>query len=443
MMVESLLTNPPSSLRNRKTRLEVRGKLQDKRVSLFGGALTHVVFGSFYCLPNLSSYLPSELRRSEHLDALLAMPLILLFSAVGMPLGASLARRSLTGAALLGGWTIALSSYLASCSRSCSDFLLTHGVLFGFGVGLGYTAPLAAGWQQFGPQRRGFVSGATLAGFGAAAFVWNPLVTALANPMNIAPPFPPQVTANARPILRKLAGAYCLVTSIGVAAMASSLPRSVGKEEELSSKRNLWSPLRTSEFWLAWCLCLFAGTAALSVATLWKDFAVASLTSLTDRSLAKSGAVAALCNGVGRIAWATLSDKLGLFRTFLALLSLQTVAILAFLRPSAFFFSANLGIIFACLGGIFSLGPPLATTLFGPDDGPRVYGLLFSSFPISSLAGQLLRNRGGGPWLRLFGFFATSSALAFLPLLRLAPKLAAAPSRDYSSSTASSVGHDR
>lgn len=128
------LSAPPRSGAKARTR---------RVVGLFGGTLTHVVLGSFYCVPNLASYMPANVKyfspgSSGKPDALLAMPLILAFSAVAMPVGARLAEMSIPGAALAGGGAVAASVALASCARTCAGFLWTHGVMCGTGIGRVY-----------------------------------------------------------------------------------------------------------------------------------------------------------------------------------------------------------------------------------------------------------------------------------------------------------------
>jgi MFS transporter, OFA family, oxalate/formate antiporter len=51
---------------------------------------------------------------------------------------------------------------------------LTYGVLGGLGLGLGYIVPLATLVKWF-PDRRGFITGLAVAGFGAGALITAPV----------------------------------------------------------------------------------------------------------------------------------------------------------------------------------------------------------------------------------------------------------------------------
>lgn len=67
---------------------------------------------------------------------------------------------------------MALGVFLASYAPNLATFMFCYSFLFGTGIGLAYTAPMVNGWRWF-PNRKGMVSGAVVAGFGAGGFVFN------------------------------------------------------------------------------------------------------------------------------------------------------------------------------------------------------------------------------------------------------------------------------
>lgn len=67
---------------------------------------------------------------------------------------------------------MALGVFLSSFAPNLATFMLCYSFLFGAGVGLAYTAPMVNGWRWF-PDKKGLVSGAVVAGFGAGGFVFN------------------------------------------------------------------------------------------------------------------------------------------------------------------------------------------------------------------------------------------------------------------------------
>lgn len=67
---------------------------------------------------------------------------------------------------------MALGVFLSSYAPNLATFMFCYSFLFGTGIGLAYTAPMVNGWRWF-PNRKGMVSGAVVAGFGAGGFVFN------------------------------------------------------------------------------------------------------------------------------------------------------------------------------------------------------------------------------------------------------------------------------
>lgn len=72
----------------------------------------------------------------------------------------------------LGCGIMALGVFLSSYAPNLATFMFCYSFLFGTGIGLAYTAPMVNGWRWF-PDRKGMVSGAVVAGFGAGGFVFN------------------------------------------------------------------------------------------------------------------------------------------------------------------------------------------------------------------------------------------------------------------------------
>ena len=73
---------------------------------------------------------------------------------------------------------MALGVFLSSYAPNLATFMFCYSFLFGTGIGLAYTAPMVNGWRWF-PDRKGMVSGAVVAGFGAGGFVFNQVSTVL------------------------------------------------------------------------------------------------------------------------------------------------------------------------------------------------------------------------------------------------------------------------
>src|SRR6266566_375144 len=80
--------------------------------------------------------------------------------------------------ALLAAVLYGLGTALAGLSHSLPLLYLTYGVIAGAGLGLGYIVPVATLIRWF-PDKRGLITGITVAGFGAGALITAPVAERL------------------------------------------------------------------------------------------------------------------------------------------------------------------------------------------------------------------------------------------------------------------------
>lgn len=373
--------------------------------SLVGGLLCHLVLGTMYCWGNFVSYLPPELRRMDGVvaaagdrgDGALALPLTLLAMALTIPLGTKFT--TVVGAkvaCLTGGYLLVVALLLASVAKSLPVFLLCYSGIFGLGLGTGYTAPMVAGWSWF-PTKRGFVSGAILMGFGSGGFIFNLLGSKLINPKGLAASggeFPAEIYASFPAMLRKLAACYFALTTVGalMVSQPAAPPKAAAKAAPTKSVVDMVANADFALLYLATMLCASAG---LTSAGVYKVFAssVDSMAGAGDGYYATVGAIGALANGIGRLAWGSVVDKLGYKTPYLAMLVIQA-AVTALIPVTATAgtgpFLVAIALSFFCLGGMFSMVPSAVGILFGTADAAQIYSYLFSAFAVASLAGVKL-----------------------------------------------------
>jgi OFA family oxalate/formate antiporter-like MFS transporter len=323
---------------------------------ILGGALVHLTFGSCYCWGSFLSYIPPYLRYFDNAklssaagsppDALYVLPFTFIAQSIGMPLGPLLLKylgSKLT--LLLSSWIVALAVYLSSYQRTLSSFLLTYAGLFGLGIGLGYTAPMIAGWKWL-PNSKGLVSGGILAGFGAGGFLFSLLGSKLINPNGISTQlngkFSSEITDRFPIMLRTLAVIYFFISTIGSLLLVEAPPPSaisVSKEEPfLPNARQMSTPLITtatglslkealqsSQFWLMWIMMFCSGIGGLNTASVYKQFAATSSVLAGDHFQTLVGGIGALFNGSGRLLWGILADKIGFKSCFTLLTVLQCI----------------------------------------------------------------------------------------------------------------------
>eukprot|EP00981_Chlorochromonas_danica_P011885 scaffold4338_cov183-Ochromonas_danica.AAC.9 len=387
-----------------------------------GGALAHLTLGTIYCWGNFLSYAPDYLKFFDgklhpgvQPDALLVIPITMVAQAIAMPFGPALTKRlGASNALLLGSWITAAAVYLASYQKSLGAFVAAYALLFGIGCGLGYTAPMAAGWKWL-PNAKGLVSGGILAGLGAGGFIFSLIGSKIANPTGANPVngrFADSVYTAFPLMLRRLAILYAGISLVGslLVSEPARKPEVIASQPANPTKNNknpvpttvvtpavenglsLPQALRSSQFWLMWSMVICSATAALNTASVYKQFAATSSALAGDDYQALVGGIGALFNGVGHLFWGYISDIIGFKNSFKILTVLQATLMLTFSLSTAskLAFAVNTCLLFFCLAGNLALIPPATQRMFGPHAGMVIYGVLYSAFAIASVVGRML-----------------------------------------------------
>jgi OFA family oxalate/formate antiporter-like MFS transporter len=300
--------------------------------------------------------------------------------------GGSLQRRiGPRATATLAGVLYGSGVLLSGLAPGLIGLYLAHGVLGGIGLGLGYIVPLAVliGWF---PDRRGFMTGLAVTGFGLGALIMSPLATELIR------------TYGVQHTLLLLGAAY-LVIVVAAAQVLRRAPDGYAPPgwtpppQPLSAagaNPTLAQALRTPHWHLQWwmlALNVTAGAALISVAAPL----VQELAQVGPALGAAAVCLISLANGAGRLVWGALSDPLGRCPTFLALFTLQALAFAA--MPALHDFTWLLVPIMTvalCYGGGFGTMPAFVADVFGAKSAGTIYGAMLTAWSAGAIAGPLL-----------------------------------------------------
>jgi OFA family oxalate/formate antiporter-like MFS transporter len=290
-------------------------------------------------------------------------------------------RATATLAGLLYGSGLVLSGF----APSLTALYLSYGVLGGIGLGLGYIVPLAVLIKWF-PDRRGFITGLAVTGFGLGALVTSPLATHL-------------IKAHGVQLTLILLGIAYLAIVVAAAQFMRSAPDSYAPPGWTPPAQAVSAPvvdvtlaeaLRTPHWYLQWAMLALnvtAGAALISVAAPLAQ----ELTDVGPAVAALAVCVIALFNGIGRLFWGTLSDRIGRANTFVALFLVQGVAFAA--MPAIDSFAVLLvpaAVIALCYGGGFGTMPAFASDVFGPRNAGTIYGTMLTAWSAGAIVGPLL-----------------------------------------------------
>ena len=291
-----------------------------------------------------------------------------------------------TVAGILYGVGVFLASFVAP---NITLLYITYGVIGGIGLGLGYIVALAMLIKWF-PDRRGFITGLAVAGFGGGAAITGPIAANLLLPsLKLNTTFLMLgivylvVVVVAAQFFRKAPDGYApagWTPSVQQQTVRSTREDTLG--QALSSPR--WYVL-----WLILALNVTAGAALISVAApLAHDFTGVALTTASALVVTIS-----IFNGVGRLFWGWVSDFIGRPFTFLSLFVIQIVAfaLMPLIGPGQFallFIPAS--VIGLCYGGGFGTMPAFAADFFGPKNAGTIYGVMLTAWSAGAIVGPIL-----------------------------------------------------
>lgn len=421
---------------------------------IVGAVLIHFTLGYIFCFPNISMYVISYMKiiggsNVQYKDSSWVYVVTLICQCFFGFFGGML--NNILGpvmSVLLGGWLMCLGILLSYFTVSNFNlFLITYGMICGIGCGIAYTVPLAIALKKH-YNHKGFISGIIYFGRGMSTFLMSPLQNYLVNRHNYMPDYISDVdnvdekyfsnmeVLNKVPHLFIYEGIYLAILQfIGACLLAdsgddeeskeiisfaekpykysyieekpfissrhgmndiklSNSLKSISSSSVLTYNENESNIYISKKFILIWLLIFFNWQTVSYTHVFWKIFGLNYLY-IDDRSLSIVGAVAALCNVVGRLFWGYLNDKTN-YRIALITMSLSMSLLTVTLTISGLYglktYAVWVCLIFFCHSGSFALIPAMVAHTFGAKMFGPYYGLLFTARAFSSIVNALLSS---------------------------------------------------
>ncbi len=302
-------------------------------------------------------------------------------------------RLALIGSVLFAGGYMVASAALHF--ESIPLFYLGYGVIGGAGIGMGYVTPVATVAKWF-PDRKGLVTGIVVMGFGVGAFL---LSKGLA-------PFLVVRTGHELALVFLWLGVIFACVLIPCSLFLRNPPESASAASAqpiaaptLSAQpESVWPYLKSSSFVILWIVFFFNIAAGISVISFQSEL-LQEVWGLSDSSLepailAEYGAtliaISSLCNGVGRLFWGLLSDRIGRVAVFRILLASQMVVFgILMTETNPWVFSALVCYVLLCFGGGFATMPSFVLDVFGPKKMSAIYGAVLTAWAAAGIAGPV------------------------------------------------------
>ena len=274
-------------------------------------------------------------------------------------------------------------------------FYLGYGVIGGAGIGLGYVTPVATVAKWF-PDRKGLATGIVVMGFGLGALLLSKVLAPLL--MLGTEGDLPLVFAWLGVVFAAILIPSSLALRDPPADFAAAPTNAPSKAESDDDAGSVALCLHSPEFAMMWLVFFFNIAAGISVisfqSSLLQDVWGLADPSIEPQILAEYGAtliaVSSLCNGVGRLFWGLLSDRIGPVRVFRILLASQMVVFgVLMTERDPWVFSALVCYVLLCFGGGFATMPSFVLDVFGAKRMSVIYGAVLTAWAAAGIFGPL------------------------------------------------------
>jgi len=311
--------------------------------------------------------------------------------------------------AVLGGITLGIGYVVAGLGGGTNLWLvlLGVGIIGGAGIGLAYVVPIAVGMRWF-PDRKGMITGAAVAGFGFGALGWVKIAGSWGNLID-------NLGIDTTFVIYGVAfAAFVLIGSRWMVMPPEGwLPEGfvppAAKQGEGGEDFTPREMLKTPQFHLISITFAVSAGAGLMAIGLMKLYPVEALVDNgigLDAADAIAGTAMAvffsLANGIGRLAWGALSDKLGRKNSVVVMAASQGILLFLFIPMAGSEWMLYLGatLIGFNFGGNFALFPALTADEFGNRSVGQNYPWVFLAYGAGGIVFPIL-----GGWLGDTGNF--------------------------------------
>ena len=309
--------------------------------------------------------------------------------------------------AIAGGVVLGLGYLLAGLLGGTSfwPIFIFIGILGGAGIGLAYVVPIAVGMRWF-PDKKGLITGLAVAGFGFGATIWVKLAGAWGHLIeNMGLPTTFIIYGIVFMIAVVLGGLTMVFPPEGWQPEGYEPPEAApGKAAAGAVNFASGEMLSTPQFYMIFLTFLFGAGAGLMSIGLMKLFPSQALEA-NGMDAATASAVAgtamavffSLANGIGRIAWGAISDKLGRKPSIIIMMATQGIIVILFqwMAGSEYMLYLAATIVGFNFGGNFSLFPTITADTFGTKFVGQNYPFVFLAYGIGGIFGPMMGGKLG------------------------------------------------
>ncbi len=408
--------------------MSAQGKLIDRRFVVVGALLIQLCLGAIYAWSVFTPYLIKPPFNFTSTQTQIVFSVSLATFAVVMVLaGRWQAKVGPRLVSLVGGVVLGAGYLLAGfLGQSFIAQVIFIGLVGGAGIGLAYVCPIAVGMKWF-PDKKGLITGLAVAGFGFGALIWVKLAGSWGGLLE---------TMGVLNVFKLYGIIFAAAVILGSTWMVNPPegwkpegwePPTTDASGQAAAGTVEFTPkemLRTPQFYALWVMFIFSSMAGLMTIGNIKLFGIDALQSRAGLTEAEASAVAgtamavfySLANGLGRIIWGTISDKIGRKTALIVMCASQGVVMLLFYWlggvPALLYLGALL--IGFNFGGNFSLFPTATADLFGTKSVGLNYGWVFTAYGVGGIIGPIMAGIVRDTWQNWLAVFVICGIANFI-----------------------------
>jgi OFA family oxalate/formate antiporter-like MFS transporter len=392
---------------------------------LLGALIVQIVLGTVYAFSVFVKPLEMEFGWDRATTQWAFSFALVSFAIVMIPAGRLQDRIGPRKVASIGGVLLGLSFLLGSVLVSWSSpwaLYLTYGMIGGAGIGFAYVCPIAASMKWF-PDKKGLVTGLSVAGFGAGALFFAGPASTLLLPSGSGPGTDAMGISQVLLVALGIShgGGFGIgwktffilhgITSAGFVIFGASFLRNPPagwqppgwKASQVKNSSNAdtdWKQmLNTPLCCILWLTFIFGATSGLMAIGQWKPLMGTILNGTTfapawmgtfGRFVEPVG-ILAIFNALGRIFWGKVSDLIDRPRAMMIMFLAQGMTFMILVSVEShiaiFLASAFVGLNF---GGNFALFPSATADYFGTKNLGMNYGWVFTAYGVAGILGPVV-----------------------------------------------------
>jgi OFA family oxalate/formate antiporter-like MFS transporter len=275
---------------------------------------------------------------------------------------------------------------LSASYHSLNGLYLGYGVLTGIGMGMGYICPVATLVKWF-PDMRGLMTGVAVCGYGFGAAVMSPFAAWEVKTYSVSAAF-------------WTLGIIYLIVVVGAAQFYANPPQGwkpAGWEPRTAVAKaastydfTVGEALGTWQFYLLFLLLFLNVSAGIMIISQASPMAQ-EMVGMTVLQAAGMVSVISICNGLGRVFWAWVSDHIGRAQVYFLLFAIQVVVFFTLPRVHNWtLFTALFAVIGLCYGGGFGTMPSFTADFFGAKAMGGIYGIILLAWGVAAIPSPIM-----------------------------------------------------